>query len=64
MNPARDPVLRSGRTVAVRTDTDVFGESWPHHATLHLPPKLAYLRYVDFLMGRDLYCTVGEREEP
>lgn len=65
-------------TFAVRTDTDVFGESWPHHVTLYLPPKLEPGRYrirqvaaqgtalrdVDFLMGQDLYFTVGEREEP
>ncbi|MBK9289183.1 MAG: hypothetical protein IPN38_16255 [Flavobacteriales bacterium] len=32
-------------TFAVRTDTDVYGESWPHHVTLNLPPKLAEGRY-------------------
>jgi hypothetical protein len=65
-------------TFAVRTDTDVYGESWPHHALLWLPPKLEAGRYrirqvpaqgtnlrdVDFLLGKDLYFTVGEREEP
>lgn len=65
-------------TFAVRTDTDVYGESWPHHVTLYLPPKLeagryrirqvaaqgANLRDVDFLLGKDLYFTVGERKEP
>ncbi|MBL0035374.1 MAG: hypothetical protein IPP26_06300 [Flavobacteriales bacterium] len=62
-------------TFAVRTDTDVYGESWPHHVTLYLPPKLAEGRYrirqvpapganlrdVDFLLGKELYFTVGER---
>lgn len=65
-------------TFAVRTDTDVYGESWPHHVTLYVPPKLEAGRYrirqvpahgtnlrdVDFLMGKDLYFTVGERKEP
>jgi len=65
-------------TFAVRTDTDVYGESWPHHVTLNLPPKLAVgpyrirqvpaqganLRDVDFLLGKDLFFTVGERGEP
>ncbi|MCC7502512.1 MAG: hypothetical protein IT229_08275 [Flavobacteriales bacterium] len=50
----------------------------PHHVTLYLPPKLAEGRYrirqvpatganlrdVDFLLGKDLYFTVGERKEP
>lgn len=65
-------------TFAVRTDTDVYGESWPHHVKLHLPPPLEPGRYrlrqvpaqgenlrdVDFLLNKDLYFTVGERHEP
>ena len=65
-------------TFAVRTNTVVFGESWPHHAKLFLPPPLQpgryrlrqiaatgeHLRDVDFLLDKELYFTVGERSEP
>jgi len=62
---------------AVRTDTDVFGESWPHLVKLYLRPDSAgpyrlrqipvhdqQLRDIDFLLDRDLYFRVGERVEP
>ena len=64
-------------TFAVRTDTDVFGESWPHHVGLHLQPDRAgryrlrqvpaqgeHLRDVHFLQDKELYFTVAERTEP
>ena len=65
-------------TFAVRTDTDVHGESWPHHVKLYLQPPFEPGRYrvrqvpaqgenlrdVDFLLNKDLYFTVGERTEP
>lgn len=64
-------------TFAVRTDTDVFTESWPHRIVLHLqaevmgrhrlrqvPAQDEYLRDVDFMLNNDLYFTVGERTEP
>jgi hypothetical protein len=65
-------------TFAVRTDTDVFAESWPQHVKLYLQPPLEPGRYrvrqlpaqgenlrdVDFLLNKDLYFTVGERHEP
>ncbi|MCU0319215.1 MAG: hypothetical protein MUE88_03970 [Flavobacteriales bacterium] len=63
-------------TFAVRTDTDVFTESWPHHVVLHLqaevkgryrlrqvPAQDEHLRDVDFLLNKDLYFTVGHRLE-
>ncbi len=62
---------------AVRTDTDVHGESWPHRVVLNLrvetagryrlrqiPAQGEHLRDIDFLMSRDLYFTVGEWHEP
>ena len=64
-------------TFAVRTDTDVYGESWPHRVVLHLraeakgryrlrqvPAKGEHLRDVDFLLDKDLYFAVRERTEP
>ncbi|MBL7955644.1 MAG: hypothetical protein JNJ91_11425 [Flavobacteriales bacterium] len=64
-------------TFAVRTDTDVFTESWPHHVVLHLQAKVKgryrlrqvaaqgeHLRDVDFMLNNDLYFTVNERSEP
>ncbi len=65
-------------TFAVRTDVDVYGESWPQRAKPFVLPKLEAGRYrlrqvlaqgenlrdVDFLLGTDLYFTVGERTEP
>jgi hypothetical protein len=64
-------------TFAVRTDTDVFTESWPHHVVLHLqaevkgryrlrqvPAQGDHLRDVDFVLDKELFFTVGERTEP
>jgi hypothetical protein len=65
-------------TFAVRTDTDVYGDSWLHHVDRHWAPRLdpgryrlrqvpaqgEHLRDVDFLLGSDIYFTVGERREP
>lgn len=64
-------------TFSVRTDTDGFTESWPHHVVLHLraeakgryllrqvPAQGEHLRDIDFLLGRDLRFTVGEQHEP
>lgn len=64
-------------TFAVRTDTDVFCDSWLEHVTLHLlpdregryrlrqvPAQGGHLRDVDFLLGKDLRFAVGERREP
>jgi hypothetical protein len=61
-------------TFAVRTDTDVFTESWPHHVVLYLQAEVKgryrlrqvaaqgeHLREVDFLLDKDLYFTVRER---
>jgi hypothetical protein len=64
-------------TFAERTDTDIYGESWPHRVVLHLRPDTGrryrlrqvpaqgeHLRDVDFLLGEDLYFNVRERSEP
>lgn len=65
-------------TFAERTDTDVYGESWPHHARPFVLAELAPGRYrlqqtpatgmnlrdVDFLLNRDLFFNVSERHEP
>lgn len=65
-------------TFAVRTDVDVYGDSWAQRAKPFALPKLEagryrlrqapaqgeHLRDVDFLLGKDLYFTAGERTEP
>jgi hypothetical protein len=62
---------------AVRTDTDVYAESWPHHVVLHLQAEVKgryrlrqvaaqgeHLRDVDFMLDKDLYFTVRDRTGP
>jgi hypothetical protein len=65
-------------TFAVRTDTDVYGDSWSQRATPIAVPKLVAGRYrlrqvpaqgenlrdVDFVLDKELFFTVGERTEP
>jgi len=64
-------------TFAVRTDTDIYTESWDHHVVLYLQPDTQgryilrqvpaqgeHFRDIDFLLGKDLYFTVRERHEP
>lgn len=64
-------------TFAVRTDTDVYGESWPHRVVLHrraeasgryllrqVPAQGEQLRDVDFLLENEIHFTVRERTEP
>lgn len=78
-----DPYLENESIVmcdlsfAVRTDTDVYTESWQHRVMLSLraevsgryllgqvPAQEEHLRDVDFLLEKDLYFTVGEHQEP
>ena len=62
---------------AVRTDTDVYAESWPHHVVLYLQAEVKgryrlrqvavqgeHLRDVDFMLDKDLYFTVRDRTGP
>ncbi|MFN6116814.1 MAG: hypothetical protein ACK46C_13155 [Flavobacteriales bacterium] len=62
---------------AVRTDTEVYAESWPHHVVRYLQAEVKgryrlrqvaaqgeHLRDVDFLLDKDLYFTVRERTGP
>ena len=64
-------------TFAVRTDTDVYTESWPHHVVLYLraetsgrhllrqvPAQGEHLRDIEFLLDKELYFTVSGRYEP
>lgn len=65
-------------TFAVRTDVDVYGDSWAQRATPFKLPGLEAGRYrlrqvaaqgehvrdIDFLLSRELFFTVGERTEP
>jgi len=64
-------------TFAVRTDTDIYTESWDHHVVLYLraetngryflrqvPAKGEHFRDIDFLLDNDLYFTVSGRYEP
>jgi hypothetical protein len=62
----------------VRTDTDVYGDSWNQRATPWVYPHLQAGRYrlyqvpfytdavqdIDLLFGKELFFTVGERTEP
>ena len=72
-----ESIVMCDLSFAVRTDTNVLTESWPHHVVLHLhadfkgryrlrqvPAQGEHLRDVDFLLDKDLYFTVGERQEP
>ncbi len=61
-----------------RTDTDIYGDSWNQRATPWVFPPLAAGRYrlhqvphtaeavqdIDLLLGKELFFTVGGREEP
>lgn len=64
-------------TFAVRTDTDIYTESWDHHVVLFLRPDTAgryrlrqvpaqgeHFRDIDFLLDNDLYFNVAEPHEP
>lgn len=64
-------------TFAVRTDTDIYTESWDHRVVLYLRPDTQgryilrqvpaqgeHLRDVDFLLEKELVFTVAERAEP
>jgi hypothetical protein len=64
-------------TFAVRTDTDIYTESWPHHVVLYLraeasgryllrqvPAQGEHLRDVDFLLENEIHFTARERTEP
>lgn len=64
-------------TFAVRTDTDIYTESWYHHVVLYLrpdnqgryilrqvPAQGEHFRDIDFLLDNDLYFTVRERTGP
>lgn len=64
-------------TFAVRTDTDIYTESWDHHVVLYLRPDTQgryilrqvpaqgeHFRDIDFLLGQDLWFTVSGRYEP
>jgi hypothetical protein len=72
-----ESIVACDLTFAVRTDTDIYTESWPHHVVLYLraeasgryllrqvPAQGEHLRDVDFLLDKDLYFTVRERTEP
>ncbi|MBL7983171.1 MAG: hypothetical protein JNL52_15325 [Flavobacteriales bacterium] len=62
---------------AVRTDTDIYTESWDHHVVLYLRPDTQgcyilrqvpaqgeHFRDIDFLLDNDLYFTARERTGP
>ncbi|MGV3636870.1 MAG: hypothetical protein ACO1NQ_04390 [Flavobacteriales bacterium] len=64
-------------TFAVRTDTDIYTESWDHHVVLYLRPDTEgryrlrqvpaqgeHFRDIDFLLDKDIYFTVAEGIEP
>lgn len=64
-------------TFAVRTDTDVYTESWLHHVVLYLRPDIQgryilrqvpaqgeHFRDIDFLLDKDVYFNVAEPHEP
>ncbi len=64
-------------TFAVRTDTDVYTESWRHHVVLYLraeasgryllrqvPAEGEHLRDVDFLLENEIHLNAHERTEP
>ena len=72
-----ESIVMCDLSFAVRTDTNVLTESWPHHVVLYLPAEAKgryrlrqvpapgeHLRDVDFMLDKDLYFTVGERQEP
>ncbi|MBK9176796.1 MAG: hypothetical protein IPM46_10785 [Flavobacteriales bacterium] len=70
--------VRIDFTFALRTDVDVYGDSWSQRAKPFALPKLEAGRYrlrqvpaqgenlrdVDFLLDEDFFFTVGERTEP
>ncbi|MBL8003352.1 MAG: hypothetical protein JNL05_15470 [Flavobacteriales bacterium] len=64
-------------TFAVRTDTDIYTESWDHRVVLYLRPDTEgryrlrqvpaqgeHFRDIDFLLDKDLCFDVAERIEP
>jgi hypothetical protein len=62
----------------MRTDTDIYGESYPRRATPWVFPQLQAGRYrlhqvpltgeavqdIDLLLGKELFFTVGDYMEP